>query len=245
MIDTHLNGSFFAVIGCGQISGHVPHLFRNLDESSDLNRFKFFDRTTDYLSLDLNKFQGVFLAVQDSQIKSTFLELKEFFPKDTAFFHLSGSMYFHEITGVHPLMTFAKSSRDIDHNSVPLYTDSKDFYAKNQDKLKNLKFLPQELKVKYHAMAVMLGNFSQQYLQKLKEIFPKELDFYDYQMLVEHSVAHIFDKNSKAKLTGPLIRGDFNTIQKHKDAFKGGDSHHVLWMYEHMETLLQQELTDL
>lgn len=259
------NKMHFAIIGTGKISSHIPYLFENVLRSfinnsfsnqsliveSDLTlekdikeNFCFLDKSTDYQSLDLSRIKVVFLAVPDSQILETYKNLKKDLPLTTAFYHLSGALYFPDIIGIHPLMTFSKSDQMIPYDRVPMFTDNEKFYANHSKLNMNLKYISPALKIKYHAMAVMLGNFSQYYLQIVKENFPEQLSFQDYKMLTEFSVKNIFNDDSKKMLTGPLVRGDLQTIQKHKDELRK-ESSKILDIYLQMEELFHQELNVL
>lgn len=256
------NKIHFAIIGVGQISSHIPYIFENLLRSLSVSDFSnpifvpesnltinkdikenfcFFDKFTNYQNLDLNHIRAVFLAVPDGQILETYKNLKKHFPLRTVFYHLSGALYFPEIIGIHPLMTFTKSDQKIPYDKVPLFTDSEDFYAKNSKLNINLKYISPVLKTKYHAMAVILGNFSQYYLQIIKENFPDQLSFQDFKMLTEFSVKNIFKEESSSQLTGPLVRGDFETLQRHKDELRK-ESSKILDIYLQMEELFHQEL---
>jgi predicted short-subunit dehydrogenase-like oxidoreductase (DUF2520 family) len=262
---SHSNKIHFAIVGCGQISKHVPYLFENLLRSDvnanilnsnlssgsqiilekDINdNFCFFEKSTDYQKLDLNHFKAVFLAVPDAQILETYTNLKNLFLASTVFYHLSGALYFPEIIGLHPLMTFTKNDHKISYDLVPLFTDNEAFYVRYAKLNNNLKYISPALKSKYHAMAVMLGNFSQYYLQIVKDHFPEDLCFKDYEMLTEFSVKNIFSENSRSLLTGPLVRGDFQTLQKHKEVLKSEKSK-VLDIYIKMEDLFHREFKNL
>lgn len=201
-----------AIIGRGQISSHVPAIFKPL-----IGKHIFFDRETDYSRLDLSEIDAVFLAVQDKNIESVYFRIRPYFKSEAQFFHLSGSLTFDGLIGLHPLMTFAPQSKIEDYSSIPIFTDNEVFFSQNKDVFKNLKSISPDLKTKYHAMAVMLGNFSQYYLQLVKNNFPNEFNFEDYKNLTLVSVENIFNEDSAARLTGPLIRDDVDTIQKHKD----------------------------
>ena len=225
-----------AVIGRGKISGHLPSLFKSF-----FSYFIMLERNTSYTAINLNTIDVVILAVQDRNIESTYNQLKEFFPSTVKFIHLSGAQTFPDIIGIHPLMTFSAESKVKDYSQVPLFTDNVDFYEAYKNETKNLRFIRSDLKIKYHAMAVMLGNFSQYYLQQIKNSFPTELNFDDFKLLTLNSVKNIFKEESNGMLTGPLIRNDQETISKHKNELKHSEPA-LLRTYQMMESMFKQEL---
>lgn len=238
------------IVGEGQISSHIPKLFSFL-----YDQYTFCDRTTQFNNLNLSNVSAAFLAVNDHSILEVFNKLhnqlndqmknqlknQNHKPDQIQFYHLSGALSFSNIIGVHPLMTFAKDSKILNYEEIPLFTDSEIFYTENKKRCKNLKYISSDLKIKYHAMATLLGNFSQYYLQTIKDDFPQNLIFEDYKMLVQTSVAAVFEKNSRTKLTGPMDRKDEQTIIKHKKSLYGQDSK-LLKVYSQMEDLFRQEL---
>lgn len=225
-----------AIIGKGKISSHIPRLFSFLT-----NHFTFLDRFSDYQSSEVLDYGAVFLAVEDRNIEAVYSDIKTRFKPHAVFFHLSGTLNIKNIIGVHPLMTFTPGAQIADYSVIPIFTDDENFYSFNKDKISNLRFIPAEKKAKYHAMAVMLGNFSQYYLQFLKENFPKDLNFEDYKCLVLNSVNNIFQENSLENLTGPLVRKDKDTILKHKKILEETEPQ-LLRIYQKMEELFQQEM---
>lgn len=225
-----------AIIGRGKISGHLPSLFKNHFDS-----FTWLEKNTNYSVLELSHIDVVILAVQDKKIEDTYNKLKDVFPKDVQFIHLSGAQSFSGIIGLHPLMTFSEDSKIQDYNEIPLFTDNLKFFEEHKNNLKNLKFISSDLKTKYHAMAVMLGNFSQYYLQQVKNSFPEDLCFEEYKLLTLSSIENIFNKKSKDMLTGPLVRNDLQTIEKHKNELERSEPN-LFRVYQVMESMFRQEL---
>ncbi len=242
MTEKYLEQAHFAIIGRGRISHHIPNLFSSyfLDRNI-LPKFEYFDRLTVYENLDLTKTKGVFLTVKDKDILEVYEKVKNFFPKFTNFYHLSGALFYSDIIGVHPLMTFSNNVLNINYQNIPIFTDNLAFYEKYKNKVNTLNFISPSLKTEYHAMAVMLGNFTQLYLQIVKNNFSEYLNFKDFKLLTEQSVASIFFEDSIERLTGPIARGDEVTIQKHKSQL--ADVNPKLFsIYNQMSKLLVQEL---
>lgn len=240
-----------AVFGLGKISSHLPHIFKFLScdfiycgKSYDF-KLKDLEDSFDKTSLNghqiNNEIKYIFLAVPDQLILNAFNDLKEIFPKNVIFFHLSGSMYFDQIIGVHPLMTFNSETKIEDYDKISIYTDNESFYSDFKTQVKYLNYISPANKGVYHAMASMLGNFTQYYLYTLKNNFPEGISFESYEQLVLASVTSMFQKDEHKKLTGPLIRGDIDTIEKHKSSLK---QHHpkLLDIYQRFENLFFEEI---
>lgn len=231
------------IIGSGKISSHIPHFLPFHSNSFivfDKNKWKaavqrasqsyeFKEVLTD-LSLDvpenINKL-NIYLAVKDFQIASVYEDFQSHFAHlkwqqdkkiSIDHYHFSGTKYFKDIVGIHPLMTFVKEqtyTADV-YEQIPLYVDHKQEFKKWPQKMKLLNPADKAL---YHALCVMLGNFPQYLVWEIKEKFPQEFCFKDFQCLAEHSVKNVFQYGQGA-LSGPMVRNDLETLQKHKDVLK-------------------------
>ena len=73
-----------------------------------------------------------------------------------------------------------------------------------------------ETRIKYHVAAVFAGNFAN-HLFALTESFCKKegLDFSFLRPLLEETVMRMRNGSPAALQTGPALRGDYGTIQKH------------------------------
>lgn len=263
-----MSAKFKAVVfGSGKISSHLPKLFKFLScdfvyygKSYDFN---FNDVINDGNNNDTNEainkvfkenveinsnhitisdeIKYVFLAVPDQQIQKAFEDLKNTFSPFVRFIHLSGTMYFDNIIGAHPLMTFNAETQIEDYSKIKIFTDNEFFYTEHKAQMKSLNYVRPEDKGVYHAMASMLGNFTQYYLYTLKNNFPEGIHFESYEQLVLASVSSMFQKDEFEKLTGPLIRGDIDTIEKHKCALKK-DNPKLLEIYQSFENLFFEEI---
>lgn len=139
--------------------------------------------------------------------------------------HFSGALTVAGVYGAHPLMTFGPSlyTRET-YESVPFVVEEKapDF----KDLLPGLPnahyFLRKADKAKYHALCAMAGNFSCMLWQKLMHDFehgfglpPEAAHAY-----LQRQTQNLIEDYTSA-LTGPLVRGDTQTLQKHLAALEG------------------------
>ncbi len=137
--------------------------------------------------------------------------------------HCSGALSIPGVAGAHPLMTFGHELYALgQYRKIPFMVDQGHDFSTLLPGLCNPNF-PVRLEDKplYHALCVMAGNFSQILWQAASEGFagmglpPDTLAPYLQQ------VVHNFVSNPAAALTGPLSRGDVNTIRRNLNALSG------------------------
>ncbi len=183
----------------------------------------------------------IFLAISDEAILDFYnLNLKN---KTEAFcVHLSGAVYSPDITGVHPLGSFAQ---DVESQQVPLFIDSKKAYLALKGILPDLKLIPPELKSKYHLMACLFGNLVQALSLKLKnDELGKYVEVSDFKKIYEQSLENMLsDVGVLERLTGPVVRGDLKTIELHKKSIKNDKD--LLEFYESFVNMYDNQIKRL
>ena len=136
--------------------------------------------------------------------------------------HFSGSLVTTYAYGAHPLMTFSHDLYELDrYQQIPFILDHD---APELSELlpglpNSSQRLHTSLKAKYHALCVLSGNFSCMLWQKFFKTLESEFN-------LSPEIAHPYlqqqmrnlIENPEAALTGPLIRGDTETIQKNLQA---------------------------
>ncbi len=225
-----------AIFGQGKISSHIPSLFKNLAKD-----FIDLGHSSNAKNNVYDDIKYIILAVPDHQIEIVYNEVKDSFPSGSYFIHMSGALYLEGLIGLHPLMTFSANNPLKNYDEIPICCDQESFYSDFKDSIPQLKYLPPEKKAIYHAMASMLGNFTQYYLYTMKNNFPEGLNFKIYEQLVLASVKSMFQDGEFKKLTGPFIRGDIETIEKHK-ATLTEDNQKLLEIYQNFENLFFEEI---
>lgn len=89
-----------------------------------------------------------------------------------------------------------------------------------------------EDKVKYHAAAAMASNYMIALLETAMRLLA-ECGFSDedslalLRPLIRNNVESMLEKGAVEALTGPVERGDMETVQKHLDALRGGPAESV------------------
>lgn len=166
-----------------------------------------------------------YLAVNDGSIfdvHSSIIRALEDLPKrpEVEFVHFSGALSFDGIIGVHPLMTFTGGVEYSDevYKSLTLKCDNKDFANKYPSQLS---YIDPRQKTLYHSLCVMLGNFPQLLIDHVFKNMPPGFNSQDFHDLIIHSVLNVLDQGEKG-LTGPLVRKDFVTIERHLKELQGG-----------------------
>lgn len=206
----------FGVIGDGKLAHHLQRYFT-------LTKHPYITwnrKETTSAEQKLANSDIIMLAIRDSALES--------FLRDNAFLqnkivmHFSGSLYFENAIGCHPLMTFSPALYELPtYESIPFIVDShvdtvKTIFAK----LKNpIHPIAPEKKAYYHALCVLSGNLTQFVWQETFERFAGlELSkdtLLPYLKQVSSNLAE-----QQQTLTGPLQRKDRVTVEKNLYALK-------------------------
>ncbi len=132
--------------------------------------------------------------------------------------HFSGSLFLHNIEGLHPTMSFGSELKD-GIEKIPFVCDSKKLIRDLSILFRNNKFhyiKPNEKEL-YHTFCTQVCSGISILLEDLwtKLGDQVQLDKSIYQKLVATSLENWFEHGSEA-LSGPLIRGDEGTLHKHR-----------------------------
>ncbi len=139
--------------------------------------------------------------------------------------HFSGSLVTKKAFGAHPLMTFGPDLYSLEkYLAIPFVVDAK--APPFRDLLPNLHNpnvrLSAQQKAKYHATCVLAGNFTALLWQKFFETLTKEFEFPAHfgDMYLKQQMENLL-KDYKTALTGPLVRGDMDTVNANLKALQG------------------------
>ncbi len=172
----------------------------------------------------------VFLTIPDKAIESTIKSIKA---KSSIFLHCAGSVsieklanYKNNVGVFYPLQTFTKA-RQINFFNVPVFVE-----ASNQDTFQKIwdladsisntvKHLDSEKRESLHLAAVVANNFTNYLLIQTEKILATHNLPMEYiKPLVEETVEKAFEIGPLSSQTGPAMRHDTITIQKHLDSLK-------------------------
>ncbi|MBC7385407.1 MAG: DUF2520 domain-containing protein [Cryobacterium sp.] len=216
------------LIGSGRLSRHFTHYFRDLgiDHETWLHPRVFtrevFQRTD---------FTHVWFLVSDRAIDSVGERwlggVREFSQPSAEDFlpqllHASGSWVTPVARGAHPLMTFGPSLYPANfYRDIPFIVE--DFFDGVETEwilggLPNRTVqIPSEKKALYHALVSSAGNFPAMLWADVFTRFERDLGI-SHHLLAPYlfqTLANVL-REGEGSLTGPLIRGDRETIVKHK-----------------------------
>lgn len=219
------------IVGDGRVSRHFQHYFHLLDRP-----FRCWSRRGDAVAPDeaLRECGTVLLLIDDRAITPfvhTWPALRE-----KRLVHCSGALVTSVAEGAHPLMTFGEHLYDLDrYRSVPFILDEGGTpFETLLPGLPNRSFtIPATGRPLYHALCVLAGNYSTMLWEKLF----RELEFRfgvpaaaAFPYLAQ--VATNLQRDPYRALTGPLGRGDHDTVRANLAALAGDPFHAVYAAFE-------------
>lgn len=252
------------LIGSGNVAWHLGHRFRacgynircvysrSIAKATALGKALNCASTTELTevppSADL-----YLLLVTDGKIDEVAKALQPHISPSSLVMHASGATpatvlapYFEHYGVFYPLQTFSKE-RALDFTEVPLclYTSQEQDYeqveAIAKALVKNVYFVGDEQRAKLHLAAVFVNNFTN-YLQYIGQEIAQEnqLPGALLQPLLRETIAKLDDLTPAEAQTGPAIRNDLPTIERHLSMLKD----HPLWaaVYQHLSEGIEKEL---
>ncbi|HLB43222.1 MAG TPA: DUF2520 domain-containing protein [Gammaproteobacteria bacterium] len=209
----------YLLIGNGCVAKHFQHYFSFLQLS-----FTTWHRQQSLIELTqhINRATHILLLISDAAIDDFFVQY--IFSSNKICIHFSGSLVSRYVYGTHPLMTFSTKLYQPElYQSIPFIIDHN--ALEFEDLLPGISNqhvrLHTSLKAKYHALCVLSGNFSCVLWKKLFDGLTNEFN-------ISHSLAYpyllqqmknLIDDPSSA-MTGPLVRGDLQTIKNNLTALQ-------------------------
>ncbi len=226
----------YLLVGDGRLAHHFSHYLNLLE----LPYLRWNRKGTSPLRALIPQSSHVLLAVSDSAL-CHFTDLAKENP-DKKFIHFSGAFEVSGLHGAHPLMTFGRDLYDLlTYQKIPFMTARP--LAELLPSLPNESFhLNPEQKALYHALCVVAGNFP---MLLWKEVFatsekqlqlpPKIFSSYLQQCLTNSLRGD--------EVSGPISRGDTNTLEKNLQALRGLPDSRLESVYELFKNLYHQEKT--
>ncbi len=191
---------------------------------------------------DLPPSDLVMIAVRDDDIAAVADELAAGAAACTAAVHLSGLVEVAALRSLddaglaigsfHPLQTLPTpeaGAAQLAGSWFGVTTDDVGLHAGLDDLAHSLGAttfdLPEEVKATYHAAAAAAANFPLVALTMAADLFTAAgVPFEAARPLVESVVANAFELGPRAALTGPVSRGDVQTVSGHLDAVAAASS---------------------
>jgi predicted short-subunit dehydrogenase-like oxidoreductase (DUF2520 family) len=220
----------YAILGDGRLARHMRHYLtllghnasgwaRNGQSSFNTNRHP---DTETRLRRAIAPASHVLLLVTDDAIAPLVRKYPELHGKTLV--HCAGALSQPGIVGAHPLMTFSHDLYSLEqYQRIPFLVEAGHEFSELFPGLSNPHHtVSVEQKSLYHALCVVAGNFPQLLWQAVSDRFEGQLDLpaevmHDY---LRQSLEN-FLVNPVQALTGPLARGDHNTIARNLGALAG------------------------
>ena len=223
------------ILGAGNVG---THLFRNLNSSKKTEVVQWYNRSLDSIKKykkevavtnqikDLKEADIYLLALSDDVIPEMAKQLKDL---KGIIAHTAGSVPMSILNesnnyGVfYPLQTFSKN-RDTDFKNISICLEaSNESCYQTLFKLastlgNNINKVNSEQRLGLHTAAVFVNNFTN-HLYQLGDAICQEhnISFSLLKPLIKETAAKIETMTPKDAQTGPALRNDKNTLQKHQD----------------------------
>ena len=230
------------IIGSGNVASVLGRKFRaanhrilqvvsrNASAASKL-AYEWDTESTNYLSLINKKAEVYLIAVPDDAIDDIVSELK--LPAKRVVAHTAASVSKDILKTVsnhygvfYPLQSLRKEMTQLPE--VPIFFDGNDETAKktleqlaHSISKENVIHAGDDSRLKLHVAAVIVSNFTNHLYSLAEEYCKKEgLDFKQLLPLIEETALRIKDISPRLAQTGPAIRHDKETLQKHIELLK-------------------------
>ncbi|EYE88850.1 hypothetical protein Q428_05570 [Fervidicella metallireducens AeB] len=212
------------------IVGFSSKNIKSAEEAADFTK-------SSSLSIDslLSESNYIFITTPDDVISQVWNQLKSFNLKDKKIFHMSGSLSSEVFEGIDEYGALGYSLHPIfpiSDKSAYKYLGSAVFTieGKKVEKIKgflsaasiNYFQIDSKVKGKYHAAAVFASNYVVCLAKIAKELLaecgiPEVYAEKALYPLMSGAIENIKKEGIEAALTGPIIRGDVGTVEKHKE----------------------------
>ncbi len=230
------------LLGRGKLAQHLHHYF----ELKQIPHLRWEDSRTlnsEFLTLS-QKADAIWVLVSDQAIDEV-IKNCEAICKDKIYIHSSAANSYSKAFTAHPLQTFSPSLYSLeDYEVIPfnfIEEEWKDaplslknfFEVLNHPKL----IIPAKNRTLYHAYSSMIANFPQILWGSIFQDMRNETNFNPelFKPLLAQATSNFLLLEDRA-LTGPLVRNDVKTIEKHKLALKSSPLHSI---YENFVSLYQ------
>jgi 2-dehydropantoate 2-reductase len=205
----------YGIVGDGRVASHFAHYFRLLGIP-----FRQWSRRSP--AQDLEGCSVILLLVADPAIE----ELARGYTGQICV-HFSGSLLSDGVHGMHPLMSFGRELYSLEqYQAVPFVAEDPELFRSLFPRLTNPCYgIRREDKAFYHSLCAIAGNFTGFVWAKLFQDFQTRLGIppeaaIPYLQQVCRNIA-VAPLQPDRFLTGPIVRNDEATVEKHLAALEG------------------------
>ncbi len=209
----------YLIVGDGKTAKHISYYFELLDiPFNSWNR-----KISVSFNEGLKDESKVLLLISDDQIEKFIETNNPQTKREITWIHFAGALSTELAESAHPLMTFHDTLYDLEtYKSISFVTEKgRKNFKELFPELSNKSFeIESSQKSLYHAWCSIAGNFTSilwsEFFERLENEFhiPEDAAFSYLKRITENIM-----KNPNA-VTGPIIRGDKKTINKHLNALK-------------------------
>lgn len=227
------------IIGAGNVAYHLAKVLseigiQSLRVYSKHPRQTLFSDELQHLLTDAreifeNPAELVIVAVNDDSIAQVVTQIVD---EDQLVVHTSGSVSidvlkkFRRSGVLYPLQTFS-AKRKIHWKGIPFFIEAQ---TKNDEKL--LQELAKQIsgqfhhtnseeRMRMHVAAVFVSNFVNHMFVQAKDLINlQDMDFSVFEPLIGETVDKVFEMDPEDAQTGPAVRNDQKTLQKHLDTLE-------------------------
>lgn len=208
------------IIGNGKMAQHFGHYLSLL--RVDYCQWSRNNQTPNLLKTFIDASTVIILLISDSSLKNFIdsypcIRLKPLI-------HFSGALFIEGVQAAHPLMTFHDALYDFEtYKRIPFILERG---VRNRLYfLPNAFFeIPAESKAYYHMLCVLSGNFTailwKKFFNELETRF--QLPSVVGEPYLKQIMSNIL-KNPDKAITGPLVRNDTETLNRHLEALQNDD----------------------
>ncbi len=220
----------YGIVGDGKLAQHFSHYLKSKNLKVKQWSRKEGAEFCEHISDRLAGCDVILVLISDDQIVP-FLETHRKFFESKAAVHCSGRVTTPLARGAHPLMSFGPHLYDVEtyENTLIAVEGEVAWFQELFPTLENPLF-PIDAKDKdlYHSLCVMSGNFTTLLWQKFFADMQERFKIPSHYLLPYlQQIARNLSSAPDQALTGPLARGDIETLRADMNAIAGDPFHEV------------------
>lgn len=222
------------------VTGYYSRTYENAAEAAEFTGTDCFRQMEELVTLS----DTLFITTPDGQIGEVWERMKEMSVDGRMICHFSGSLSSDVFTGIdkkqaygasiHPLLAFRDkySSYEQLHNSFFTLEGDETALRGMESLLQELgnpyRIIERKAKAAYHCAASILSNDVLALLEMgyglLQECgFTEKEARESTASLIRGNVENVLKNGTLSSMTGPIVRGDVSTVEKHLQVLKGED----------------------
>lgn len=243
--DENIRAKTVVLLGTGNVGTHLSKALRRLE---GYKLVYLYGRSLGMRLEDIPRHADIYIyALSDTALPEVWAAMPE---TKGVWIHTAGSVgieamrQHHEQVGIiYPLQTFSKK-RAIDWSQVPLYYEGHEEARLLAEALSgDCHYADSEGRAKLHLGAVLACNYSNHLISLAEEYLSGEgFDAKALMPLIRETFAKIEVMPARSAQTGPAIRGDEATIERHLSMLPEGRTREIYQLLA--ESIAEQKLSD-